>query len=120
MSEIFQVKNSILMITSQIQAVSPGSYMVIFCINNYCNDQSETLHVHGFLDLYIFFLSSKCVLVQPFMSRTSWGFPKGKVNKDESAFDCAIREVNMNLFSKLQNILAAKDLSLVSNFVEEH
>lgn len=35
----------------------------------------------------------KCVLVQPFMSRTSWGFPKGKVNKDESAFDCAIREV---------------------------
>lgn len=35
----------------------------------------------------------KCVLVQPFMSRTSWGFPKGKVNKDESAFDCARREV---------------------------
>jgi len=35
----------------------------------------------------------KCVLVQPFMSRTSWGFPKGKVNKDESGFDCAIREV---------------------------
>lgn len=35
----------------------------------------------------------KCVLVQPFMSRTSWGFPKGKVNKDESAFDCAVREV---------------------------
>ena len=28
------------------------------------------------------------------MSRTSWGFPKGKVNKDESAFDCAIREVH--------------------------
>ena len=27
------------------------------------------------------------------MSRTSWGFPKGKVNKDESAFDCAVREV---------------------------
>lgn len=35
----------------------------------------------------------KCVLVQPFLSRTSWGFPKGKVNKDESAFDCAVREV---------------------------
>ena len=30
------------------------------------------------------------------MSRTSWGFPKGKVNKDESAFDCAIREVSMD------------------------
>ncbi|XP_032220585.1 m7GpppN-mRNA hydrolase [Nematostella vectensis] len=35
----------------------------------------------------------KCLLVQPFMSRTSWGFPKGKVNKDENEFDCAIREV---------------------------
>lgn len=36
----------------------------------------------------------QCVLVQPFMSRTSWGFPRGKVNKDEMAFDCARREVS--------------------------
>nr|XP_058956380.1 m7GpppN-mRNA hydrolase-like [Pocillopora verrucosa] len=34
----------------------------------------------------------KCVLVQSFSSK-SWGFPKGKVNKDESGFDCAVREV---------------------------
>ncbi|KAK3710364.1 hypothetical protein QZH41_002803 [Actinostola sp. cb2023] len=27
------------------------------------------------------------------MSKTSWGFPKGKVNKDEDEFECAIREV---------------------------
>lgn len=36
---------------------------------------------------------SKCVLVQSFSSK-SWGFPKGKVNKDESGFDCAVREVS--------------------------
>ncbi|XP_031574113.1 m7GpppN-mRNA hydrolase-like [Actinia tenebrosa] len=35
----------------------------------------------------------KCILVQPAMSKTSWGFPKGKVNKDEDEFECAIREV---------------------------
>ena len=44
----------------------------------------------------LMFLLFLCVLVQPFMSRTSWGFPKRKVNKDESAFDCAIREVGMD------------------------
>ena len=35
----------------------------------------------------------QCLLVQPYMSRTSWGFPKGKVNKDEKEFNCAVREV---------------------------
>lgn len=33
------------------------------------------------------------MLVQSFSSK-SWGFPKGKVNKDESGFDCAVREVS--------------------------
>lgn len=35
----------------------------------------------------------KCLLVQGFHSKTSWGFPKGKINKDEGDLDCAIREV---------------------------
>lgn len=35
----------------------------------------------------------KCLLVQGFHSKTSWGFPKGKINKDEADLDCAIREV---------------------------
>ena len=35
----------------------------------------------------------KCVLVQGYWSKSSWSFPKGKVNLDESEFDCAVREV---------------------------
>lgn len=36
----------------------------------------------------------KVLLVQAFFSKTdSWGFPRGKVNKDESEVDCAVREV---------------------------
>lgn len=33
------------------------------------------------------------LLVQSFFSKASWGFPKGKVNKDELPHHCAIREV---------------------------
>ncbi|GFY63423.1 m7GpppN-mRNA hydrolase [Trichonephila inaurata madagascariensis] len=33
------------------------------------------------------------LLVQSFVYKTSWGFPKGKVNKDELPHHCAIREV---------------------------
>ncbi|KAH3723222.1 mRNA-decapping enzyme 2 [Pelomyxa schiedti] len=35
---------------------------------------------------------NKCVLVKGYDGKP-WGFPKGKVNKDESAKECAIREV---------------------------
>jgi len=34
-----------------------------------------------------------CILVRGCHKRISWGFPKGKVNKDEDGKDCAIREV---------------------------
>ena len=33
------------------------------------------------------------LLVQTYMSNGKWGFPKGKVNEDESPADCAVREV---------------------------
>lgn len=33
------------------------------------------------------------LLVQGYVVKSSWGFPKGKVNKDESPEDCAAREV---------------------------
>nr|ACO14725.1 mRNA-decapping enzyme 2 [Caligus clemensi] len=33
------------------------------------------------------------LLVRGFWSKTSWGFPKGKVNEDEPPYTCAIREV---------------------------
>ncbi len=35
----------------------------------------------------------KVLLVQGFWTKTSWGFPKGKVNEDEAPHDCAAREV---------------------------
>ncbi|ELU02605.1 hypothetical protein CAPTEDRAFT_229101 [Capitella teleta] len=35
----------------------------------------------------------QCLLVQGFWSRSSWGFPKGKVNEGEPQHTCAIREV---------------------------
>lgn len=35
----------------------------------------------------------RCLLVQGFYSRNSWGFPKGKVNHNEPPIMCAIREV---------------------------
>lgn len=34
----------------------------------------------------------KVVMVKGYMSK-SWGFPKGKINKDERPIDCALREV---------------------------
>jgi len=36
---------------------------------------------------------SKVLLVLGYWSRTSWGFPKGKVNEDEPPHLCAVREV---------------------------
>jgi len=35
----------------------------------------------------------KVLLVQGFWARTSWGFPKGKINQDEEPHICAAREV---------------------------
>ena len=32
-------------------------------------------------------------LVQGWSSRSGWGFPKGKINQNESEADCAAREV---------------------------
>ncbi|KAF9571097.1 mRNA-decapping enzyme subunit 2 [Mortierella alpina] len=35
----------------------------------------------------------KCILVKGWTARSGWGFPKGKINKDEPDADCAVREV---------------------------
>ncbi|KAI0233580.1 m7GpppN-mRNA hydrolase [Lamellibrachia satsuma] len=35
----------------------------------------------------------QCLLVQGYWAKASWGFPKGKVNEEESCEECAIREV---------------------------
>ncbi len=36
---------------------------------------------------------SQVVLVQSYWNKTSWGFPKGKVNEEEAPHLCAVREV---------------------------
>ncbi|XP_059395972.1 m7GpppN-mRNA hydrolase-like [Carassius carassius] len=33
------------------------------------------------------------LMVQGYLAKSGWGFPKGKVNKDEAFHDCAVREV---------------------------
>jgi mRNA-decapping enzyme subunit 2 len=33
------------------------------------------------------------LLVQGYWSKSSWGFPKGKVNEEEAGHVCAVREV---------------------------
>ncbi len=35
----------------------------------------------------------KCLLVRGFKAHSSWGFPRGKVNRNERDIECAIREV---------------------------
>ncbi|KAG9069473.1 mRNA-decapping enzyme subunit 2 [Linnemannia hyalina] len=35
----------------------------------------------------------KCILVKGWTARSGWGFPKGKINKDEPDASCAVREV---------------------------
>ena len=39
--------------------------------------------------------SVQCLLVQGYPASTSWGFPKGKLERGESDMDCAIREVGL-------------------------
>lgn len=34
-----------------------------------------------------------CLLVQSYFAKSSWGFPKGKVNENEDPVHCATREV---------------------------
>lgn len=35
-----------------------------------------------------------CLLVQSYFAKSSWGFPKGKVNENEDPVHCATREVS--------------------------
>lgn len=37
--------------------------------------------------------SEKCLLVKGWSKSSGWGFPKGKINKDEPEIECAAREV---------------------------
>lgn len=39
------------------------------------------------------YLYLKVLMVQGYLAKSGWGFPKGKVNEDEAFHDCAVREV---------------------------
>lgn len=41
----------------------------------------------------IIYSRCQCVLVKGWKSSAAWGFPKGKINQQESERDCAVREV---------------------------
>jgi len=42
-------------------------------------------------------LSPQALLVQGYLAKSGWGFPKGKVNEDEAPHDCAVREASLSL-----------------------
>ena len=44
----------------------------------------------------------KCLLVRGWKAGDGWGFPTGKINKDEADEDCAVREARWNLLMRLQ------------------
>lgn len=53
----------------------------------------------------------KCLLVKGWSPKAGWGFPRGKINKDEQDAKCAVREVleetgfDLSLWIKEQDYL---------------
>lgn len=54
---------------------------------------SSLLSLHS-LPVLLCCHSLQIVFVKSYGKRGCWGFPKGKVNKDEQPMECAIREVD--------------------------
>ncbi|MBN3284214.1 DCP2 hydrolase, partial [Polyodon spathula] len=54
------------------------------------------------------------LLVQGYLAKSGWGFPKGKVNKEEAPHDCAVREVSLvkRLFENFHFVSWALSLNL--------
>jgi hypothetical protein len=66
----------------------------------------------------------KCLLVKGWSSRSGWGFPKGKINKEEEDASCAAREVSWQVGGMIklglgQSILQERQINIepvVCNF----
>ncbi len=52
---------------------------------------------------------TKVLLVKGWSNRSSWGFPKGKINQNEPEVECAIREVNEETSLDIRPLVKEED-----------
>ncbi len=56
-----------------------------------------------------FLIYKQVLLVQGFWSKSSWGFPKGKVNEGEDPARCAVREVLEETGFDISHLISVKE-----------
>ena len=60
----------------------------------------------------------KCVMVKGYKSGSSWGFPKGKINKDEPEMECAVREVLEEVGVDFTGLTSEEDSIVIDRVVD--
>ncbi|XP_019964891.1 m7GpppN-mRNA hydrolase isoform X1 [Paralichthys olivaceus] len=58
------------------------------------------------------------LLVQGYLAKSGWGFPKGKVNEDEAPHDCAVREVMEETSFDIKNRIC-KDMYIEQKITDQ-